>query len=146
MKIIYKKGNLLDTDIKVIVHGCNAQGVMGAGIAKQIALKFPNAYKVYRKAYLENTLDLGSVHWADCTSHIIGNAITQEYYGRGSIQVQYIHIKEAMFEVEQVLSVEGYDKVALPKIGAGLGGGNWSIIENIIEKTFVNVQPYVYEL
>lgn len=32
--IQYKTGNLLDTPDSYIVHGCNAQGVMGSGVAK----------------------------------------------------------------------------------------------------------------
>lgn len=36
MPIKYIKGSLLDTDAKIIVHGCNCQGVMGSGVAKQL--------------------------------------------------------------------------------------------------------------
>lgn len=35
MKIIYKQGDLLSCPERVILHGCNAQGVMGSGIAAQ---------------------------------------------------------------------------------------------------------------
>ena len=38
MNIIYKQGDLLECSEQVIVHGCNAQGVMGSGVAKVTTL------------------------------------------------------------------------------------------------------------
>ena len=39
MKIIYKQGDLLEAEEVVIVHGCNAQGVVGSGVALAIRNK-----------------------------------------------------------------------------------------------------------
>ena len=36
MKIEYRQGDLFQTDVRHIVHGCNAQGVMGKGVAKLV--------------------------------------------------------------------------------------------------------------
>ena len=47
MKIIYKKGNLLDAQTDVIAHQVNCQGVMGSGVAKQIKEKWPDVFKQY---------------------------------------------------------------------------------------------------
>jgi O-acetyl-ADP-ribose deacetylase (regulator of RNase III) len=43
------------------------------------------------------------------------------------------------------MSIYG-DKVAMPKIGAGLAGGDWNVIEKIIEEECKGVQPVVYYL
>ena len=51
MKIEYRKGDLFQTEIKTIVHGCNAQGVMGSGVAKIIRDKYPKAYDRYVAEY-----------------------------------------------------------------------------------------------
>jgi O-acetyl-ADP-ribose deacetylase (regulator of RNase III) len=48
MKIIYKKGDLLDCEEAVIMQGCNSKGVMGAGIAKLIRADCPKLYYDYR--------------------------------------------------------------------------------------------------
>jgi O-acetyl-ADP-ribose deacetylase (regulator of RNase III) len=37
-------------------------------------------------------------------------------------------------------------EIAMPRIGAGLGGGNWNVIEAIIESELTHVKPYVYTL
>ena len=39
--------DLLNSPDRIIVHGCNAQGVMGAGVAKAIRTKYPEAYSNY---------------------------------------------------------------------------------------------------
>jgi len=40
----------------------------------------------------------------------------------------------------------GKRKIGIPKIGSGLGGGDWDIIENIVNKVFVDTDIYVYIL
>lgn len=48
MAIIYKKGNVLDTTDRYIVHGCNSRKVMGSGVALAIRQKYPKAYEDYK--------------------------------------------------------------------------------------------------
>jgi O-acetyl-ADP-ribose deacetylase (regulator of RNase III) len=40
----------------------------------------------------------------------------------------------------------GFDRIAMPLIGASLGGGDWNIISEIIEKACSHVKPIVYHL
>ena len=42
-------GSLLEADADIICHQVNCQGAMGAGVAKQIADKWPNVKKEYVK-------------------------------------------------------------------------------------------------
>jgi len=41
MEVIYKIGDVLKAETKVIAHQVNCKGVMGAGLAKQVKSKFP---------------------------------------------------------------------------------------------------------
>ena len=46
-------------------------------------------------------------------------------------------------------SDKGNYSIHMPRIGCGLAGGDWKTIENIIQRTFVdiaNVDVYVYDL
>lgn len=156
MKIEYIKGDLFSTNITSIVHGCNAQGVMGSGVAKIIREKYPKAYDRYRKEYeLHNHLRLGHVIPVPCGDKvndpdnfkIIINAITQEFYGRdGKRYVSYDAVADSMNIINKFFEVYGITEVAMPKIGAGLGGGDWNVIEAIIESELKNVKAFVYEL
>lgn len=154
MKIEYVKGDLFTTSIKTIVHGCNAQGVMGSGIAKIIRDKYPKAYTRYRSVYEQhNHLKLGDIIAVPCGDRVndpenfkvIINAITQEFYGKdGKRYVSYDAIAESMEKINQFYEVYGISEVAMPQIGAGLGGGDWKVIESIIESELKNVKPTVY--
>jgi O-acetyl-ADP-ribose deacetylase (regulator of RNase III) len=153
MKIIYKKGSLLDCEEKFIVHGCNARGVMGAGIAKLIKKKYPRTYKVYTDWHRDTGLELGRVIWADCGDKIIGNAIIQDHYGRSEKQYcSYEAIRTCMISINHQFSLpippfnRSNKVVAMPRIGAGLAGGDWGIIEQIIDEELQDVQPVVYYL
>jgi O-acetyl-ADP-ribose deacetylase (regulator of RNase III) len=140
--ITYNKGNLLDTPDNFIAHGCNAQGVMGSGVAKAIKEKWPEAYNLYRRNYLsKDGLIVGTVNRAYIKEDLkcIMNCITQEYYGRdGKQYVDYKAISDCFYFCCFVVSMETPEgktpSISIPKIGAGLGGGDWKIISNIINE------------
>lgn len=147
MKIKYIKGDLFQTEISTIVHGCNAQGVMGSGIAKIIRERYSKAYDRYRRSFETHAqLKLGDVIAVPCDDgKVIVNAITQEFYGRdGNRYVSYDAVSEAMQKINRFYEVYGITEVAMPMIGAGLANGKWPIIESIIETELTSVKPYVY--
>lgn len=150
MKIIYKTGDLLSCTEPWILHGCNAQGVMGSGVAKLIKDKYPSAYQAYMASIPLNGMELGRVTYAEqMDGKIILNGITQEYYGRISERcyVDYQAITDVIWLVNKhAYHQKDIISVAMPKIGAGLGGGDWEIISGIIEAYSTNFQPVVYEL
>lgn len=148
MKIEYVKGDLFDTEQTVIVHGCNAQGVMGSGVAKIIREKYPKAYERYKKEYdLHQHLKLGSIIPVRCGDKVVVNAITQDFYGKSSERfVSYDAVAECMRQIDMMYDLYGFTEVAMPQIGAGLGGGDWNVIAAIIESELKSIKPYVYIL
>jgi len=134
--ITYQDGNVLDAKEKIIVHGCNAKGVMGSGVAKAIRERWPGAYEAYRKQFEEKGLELGeTIFYLTKENKIIVNAITQKDFGStGKRFVDYEAIKVALKEVDDMAKALNYE-IAMPQIGAGLGGGDWKKIETIIEET-----------
>jgi len=144
MKIRYVKGDLLQAPEQYLIHGCNAKGFMGAGVAKLIRDKYPKAYKDYKDSYDSYGLTLGSVIPSkQPDGKIILNAITQETLGYGGIHVSYWAIANVMHQLNR-WSDEQMKEVAMPQIGAGLAGGDWNVIEAIIENEAKNFQPVVY--
>jgi O-acetyl-ADP-ribose deacetylase (regulator of RNase III) len=143
--IEYIKGDLLQTDIKHIIHGCNSHGVMRSGVAKAIREKYPQAYQDYNDAYNSYGLELGDVIVSvQPDGKVIHNAITQRDYGRDSsrVYVSYWAIAEAFRKINQW----GVGVIALPMIGAGLANGDWNVISAIIENTLIDTKPVVYIL
>jgi O-acetyl-ADP-ribose deacetylase (regulator of RNase III) len=144
MKIQYEKGDIFESPHRAILHGCNAQGVMGAGFAARLKQEHPYAYKEYRDAYEGGKLHLGTILLVKAGKRLIIHGITQQYYGRENRRyVSYDAIAHVMSAVEETLYGQ---VVAMPKIGAGLAGGDWNVIASIIESELKTVQPIVYEL
>ena len=136
-------GDALSPPTGLIVHGCNAQGVMGGGIALAVKNKYPEAYDAYRTAYETSGLELGTIIPVEVRlDKWIINAITQDLYGLNRVsfsrgrQVSYDAVAECFYKIVQfarTLDIDNLD-IIYPLIGAGLGGGNWFIIDKIIDE------------
>lgn len=145
--IVYKIGDLLASTQKVIAHGCNSHGVMGSGVAWQIKKKYPNVFEVYALRHKVFGLNLGDiVPVATVDGRIVVNCITQENFGRNSTRyVDYDAIAQCIEKMDRHVKDWEVNEIAFPRIGAGLGGGDWNVIEEIIVKTARNFVPVVYD-
>lgn len=155
MKIIYRKGSLLDTAASYIVHGCNAQGKMGSGVAKVLRDWDENIFTVYEQRHLQSPLQVGEVIVVPSHGKYVMNAITQEFYRQkedpeGMVYISYDGLREAMRWINEFVDLDGPPwehepyEVAMPLIGAGLAGGDWNIIKAIIEEELKDCQPVVF--
>ena len=139
MKIETKVGNLLDVKYGHIVHGCNAQGVMGSCVALAVKRMYPRCYEYYREEYEKFGLQLGySYPYVVTPDLIVWNAITQDGYGAPTRNCSYDAIQSCFELINNRIKtdLQTYAKqIHIPAIGAGLGGGNWEIIREIIEQT-----------
>lgn len=132
------KGDLLAVKQGILVHGCNCVGVMGAGIAAQVARRWP----AVEAAYVVHCEDLGDKALGTITFHdlnpglFIINAMTQLAPGLGK-QVSYDAVELCFKRILQIYEMGHYWDVPLcfPALGAGLAGGKWPIIEAIIDET-----------
>lgn len=148
MPIVYRKGDVVEAfkngEIDVLVHGCNACGVMGSGIAKQIKDEFYEAYeayKLYEKLYGLNLGEYSQFHFQNKT---IINLVTQDkYLPRDQRHFSYDYFDNGIKSIERYIRS---GKIAMPKIGAGLGGGDWKVIEAIINSHFKDRDVFVYTL
>lgn len=155
MRLKYVKGNLLDhLEIGPIAHGVNAQGKMASGVAKEIRACFPQHFDDYHE-HLDNYSEifnfnvLGSVFETKTPLYPIYGIVTQKYYGYDSKRyVNYAAIAEGFSTIDSYLFDPDEDvaELGIPKIGAGLGGGDWNIISQIIEDATPRINVTVYEL
>lgn len=142
----YVKGDLLASDLKVIAHGTNTRGVMGSGIARQIRDRWPNVYEAYLRLHQEQGLVLGTIQpVATPDGRIVVNCMTQESFGRdGARYVSYAAIESCIHSLNAVATEHGVTEIGLPQIGAGLGGGDWRLIEGIINSNARVFDPVIY--
>ncbi len=123
----------LNGKFDVIVHGCNCQCTMGAGIAKSIKLIFPEAYEADLITTKGDREKLGTISTATVErnghSITIVNGYTQFNWRGSGVLVDYEAIRNVMAAVKLKYSGK---RIGYPKIGAGLARGDWELIASII--------------
>ena len=141
----YVEGDLLKLakqgEFYIVAHGCNCFCTMGAGIALQIKEQFPGAYAKDCETVKGDIDKLGnySAYWFhNDTKHVtaILNCYTQYHYGKNHVDgVDKPFDYEAFTLCMRKINHQFHgNKIGLPLIGAGLAGGDWNVIEKIIEK------------
>ena len=133
----------------LIAHGCNCFCTMGAGIAKAVKEVFPAAFEADEATQRGDRAKLGTCSFAEIvlgtSPLILVNAYTQyDWRGRGP-KVDYAAVRSCMRWIKKQYPGR---RIGLPKIGAGLAGGDWPTIAAIIEEelagedvTLVEYQP-----
>src|SRR5258705_81628 len=98
MTIIHKSGNILDATENIIIHQVNCEGVMGAGLAKQLRNKWPIIYTEYKKLCDENRIKfmlLGKVQYIKVDEKkYVANMFSQLGIGTDKIQTIYSDMKK----------------------------------------------------
>jgi O-acetyl-ADP-ribose deacetylase (regulator of RNase III) len=122
-------------EFDVIIHGCNCFHTFGAGIARAIKQRWPATHytDVQHTAYGDRN-KLGSVTTTQVSPKLtVVNAYTQFGYGSGRPNVDYEAIRAAFRRIKQLYGNKGL-RFGIPKIGAGLAGGDWNIIAKIVDE------------
>ena len=136
-KMKEQTGDLIDLAMKgefdVIVHGCNCECIMGGGIAKQIKKAFPETFEADCGTQKADASKIGGISYAKVKLEnnrrlVIVNGYTQLLAGG---QVNYDAVRDVMKQVKQNFYGQ---RIGYPMIGAGLAGGEWNRIREIIEE------------
>ena len=120
----------------VIVHGCNCQCTMGAGIAKAIKLRFPQAFAADQATTAGDRGKLGTYSSAQARNaqgqpFTIVNAYTQWHWRSAGVKADYEAIGQVMRAVARDFA--GL-RIGYPLMGAGLAGGDWTRIAAMIDE------------
>ena len=128
-RIVETDMSIFDVRAYILVNPVNCEGVMGAGLAKEFAFRYPGMLKDYQKFCKEKKLQAGKLHvWRNGFTTII-NLPTKIQWSRPS---SYQLVQSGMKELVKVLSKEQHRVVAIPRLGCGLGGLQWGTVKEII--------------
>ena len=146
MSLEIKFGDMFAEPEGFIMHGCNAQGVMGSGVANIVRQRYHEAYRVYALQYPNYIMgEVIPVQVED--DLVIINAITQDDYGTQKVQADYGAIRQAMKGAVHVVNsgVHLAPKVLhMPFIGAGLAGGDPATIYQIMQEELADADVEAY--
>lgn len=147
LKIV--RGDLLklaqQNKFDLIIHGCNCFHAMSGGIAKKIQTEWPEAAALDDLTPKGDETKLGTYSSVDVEGRIfldsrsinyefkIINAYTQFKPGA---DVNYDAIRDALHAIHIEFPPEV--SIGIPRIGAGIAGGDWQKIEDIIIEELPN--------
>lgn len=150
----YINASILTTELKYIAHGVNCQNKMGSGVAKVLYEAYPDI-KIYYHSFNtainnpERLLGLasyaGSVYGGE-DRIVFFNLYTQFHYGYDG--KRYVNYAAAVSCFKSLLEqIPHGSKLAIPKIGCGLAGGNWNFMEQLINDTVGDkLEIWVYDI
>lgn len=142
--IINVKGNAVkmkeEGEVDALMHCCNVQGVMGAGIAKQIKKANHESYFKYRKYCMERNRNPDALLGKVCSLHGYYHIIGQANVGTGRRQVDYGALAAGFSLIAHGhMELQSHINLAVPKyIGCGLAGGDWEVVNELLHGFFAN--------
>jgi O-acetyl-ADP-ribose deacetylase (regulator of RNase III)/uncharacterized protein YwgA len=146
--ITYKTGDMLAASVEALVNTVNTVGVMGKGIALQFKERFPENYKAYHAAVKREEIKTGSMFVTHLNRmdglHYIVNFPTKQHWKAPS-KLEYI--QEGLIDLRRVLLALDIRSLALPPLGCGNGGLDWSVVKPMIEAALadLDIDIQVYE-
>lgn len=140
MKINYFYGDVFEADGPV-AHGCNTLGLMGAGIANVVRVRYPNTYLTYRSLCWSGSFQGGDFLPVWENGRWIFNLATQTLPGRDA-NLSFISL--AMTDAVDFCNDNNIPAINMPLIGCGIGGLVWPQVVRVLDNIVTHVEANVY--
>ncbi len=139
-------GNLFTSSCQTIVNTVNCVGVMGAGIALECRLRFPEMHENYISLCNEEKIDIGLLWIYKSPKRWILNFPTKKNWKYPS-KKEYLHTGLKKFC--DTYKEKGIESIAFPLLGADKGGipqeDSLSIMRSYLDKIDLEVEIYRYD-
>jgi O-acetyl-ADP-ribose deacetylase (regulator of RNase III) len=147
--IRFAKGNLLEANVEAVVNAVNTVGVMGKGIALMFKERFPNNYQEYLAASKSGAVQVGKM-FVSATDELTGpkwviNFPTKKHW-RHPTKIEWA--RAGLVALKDIIREKQISSIAIPPLGCGNGGLNWSDVRPLIEQylsDLKDVEIIVYE-
>lgn len=144
-----QQGNLLEADVEALVNTVNCVGIMGKGIALQFKQAFPANFQVYQRACKSNLVRPGEMLIVPTgrlgdPKYII-NFPTKRHW-RGDSRLE--DVEAGLVSLAEDIRALGIKSIAVPPLGCGNGGLNWSEVAPLIVQALgclPNVEVHLFE-
>lgn len=142
-------GDILKDESEAIVNTVNCVGIMGRGIALQFKNAWPENFKAYEVACQREQVQPGRMFVFDTEQltsprYIINFPTKRHWRGKSRMQDIESGLTALVAEVQQ----RGIRSIAIPPLGSGLGGLEWTDVLPRIEQAMQSlpeVRVRIYE-
>ncbi|MCO5173182.1 MAG: macro domain-containing protein [Trueperaceae bacterium] len=142
-------GDILRSEADALVNTVNCVGVMGRGVALQFKNAFPENFKTYKDACKREAVQPGRMFVFETGQltppRFIVNFPTKRHW-RGKSRIE--DIESGLVDLVRVIRERDIRSIAIPPLGAGLGGLDWNEVRPRIELALANlgdVHVFLYE-
>ncbi len=148
--IIWKTGNIFDSNCKTLVNTVNCEGVMGKGLALQFKKRYPKMFNKYKIACkpgqcrcLEHGGDIWIWNYIDFYTHkkILCFATKEHWYYPSKIE----WIERGLQRFIEDYKNWNIENIAWPKLGCTNGGLKWEDIKPLMIK-YLEPLPILCEI
>jgi len=138
---------------RVVTHICNDVGGWGAGFVLALSNRWPDpeaAYKRWFEGREQNDFELGAVQMVQVEDDIwVANIVGQRGItpSADGPPICYPAVESGLsFVAERAQEMAA--SVHMPRMGVGLGGGDWVTVETIVDATLIaeGIEVTVYDL
>jgi O-acetyl-ADP-ribose deacetylase (regulator of RNase III) len=146
--ITFTKGDLFESQAEALVNTVNCVGVMGKGIALQFKQRFHDNFRAYEEACAFREVQEGKMFVTQPTEQgsprLIINFPTKKHW-RNPSKLEWI--EAGLKDLRRFLIEQKVQSVAIPALGAGLGGLDWKDVRRLIERELAGLETeiVVYE-
>ena len=135
--LIYSDDNVFNQEnTQTIVNTINCVGVMGAGIALEYKLRFPEMFEYYVKRCRKHEVKIGIPYLYTHENISILNFPTKKHWRDGS-ELEWIELGLKYFKAHY--KKWGITSIAFPKLGTEHGGLNWEDVNKLMVRYLDNL-------
>ena len=129
------RGNLLQADVEALVNTVNTVGYMGKGIALQFKQAFPQNFAAYARAVRAGEVRAGQMlvvptGFVTNPRYIINFPTKRHWRERSRLE----DIDSGLRALAGEIRSRGIRSIAIPPLGCGNGGLDWSVVKPRIVK------------
>jgi len=139
-------GNIFTSQCQTIVNTINCVGVMGAGIALECRLRYPEMYTKYVALCASKKIDIGMLWLSKANDKWILNFPTKKHWKYPS-KIEYLHAGLQKFS--DTYQARGIQSIAFPMLGADRGGipvdKSMGIMLSYLEMLPIKIEIYHYD-
>jgi O-acetyl-ADP-ribose deacetylase (regulator of RNase III) len=141
----FTSGNILNSGCYALINTVNTVGVMGKGIALQFKKEFPHNYTVYLQACHDHSLKIGNLLIVKDASLVMGERLIINFPTKTHWRLpsDYNFIEQGLLALANLIITQQIKTIALPALGCGNGGLDWTIVSDMILKHLSHIEAEI---
>lgn len=140
------KGNIFTTKAQTIVNTINCVGVMGAGIAYEFRLRYPDMFEKYQQHCKDKSISIGKLWLYKAKDRYVLNFPTKNHW---KLPSEEKYIKQGLENFLKTYKQRGITSVAFPLLGADKGGLNpdkvISLMKNYLQNCDIDIEIWHFD-